>query len=105
WRRQRLTVVAVCPEGSSGTTRAARPKIFVPITMRGLMEPPFAGFDDRTYYWAYLFARLKPGVSIQQATADIKGPYQTIIATVDLPLQHGLSDAKTAEFKAKRITV
>ena len=31
------------------------------------MQPGFKGFDNRRSYWAYLFARLKPGVSIEQA--------------------------------------
>ncbi len=35
--------------------------------MRGLMSPGFNGFENRRSYWAYLFARLKPGVSIEQA--------------------------------------
>jgi predicted permease len=102
---QTLAVVGVAPEGFSGTTRGTRPKIFVPITMKALMEPQFTGFEDRSNYWVYVFARLKPGVSIQQATSDINGPYHTLINQVDLPLQRGLSEAKAAEFGAKRITL
>ena len=62
---QPLSVVGVAPHGFDGTTPGTRVKVFVPITLRATMEPPFSGFDDRTNYWAYLFARLKPGVSIE----------------------------------------
>ena len=37
------------------------------------MSPGFNGFDNRRSYWAYLFARLKPGVSIDQARTSRHG--------------------------------
>jgi predicted permease len=101
---QPLTVIGVTPQGFGGTTRGTRVKIFVPITMRSTMEPPFAGFEDRRSHWAYLFARLKPSVSIAAATAGINLPYSRIIKDVELPLQQGL-DGKEAEFLGKRVTV
>ena len=59
---------SVSPRAGSTARRSGRgPQVFVPITLRGLMEPGFEGFADRRSYWAYLFARLRPGVSIEQA--------------------------------------
>ena len=72
--------------------------------MRGLMQPGFNGFENRRQYWAYLFARLKPGVSIEQATVAINGPYHAIINDVEAPLQKGMSEQTMARFKAKEIT-
>jgi predicted permease len=69
------------------------------------MEPPFKDFDNRRSYWAYLFARLKPGQSIEQASASINTTYHGIINTVELPLQKGMSDAKKAIFKDKVLAV
>ena len=62
---QTMTIIGVAPRGFDGTTLGSRPDVFVPITMRGLMEPYYqnAGFENRRSYWVYLFARLKPGVS------------------------------------------
>ena len=71
-----MTIVGVAPRGFNGTTLGDNPDVFVPMTMRGLMQPGFNGFENRRQYWAYLFARLKPGVSIEQATVAINGPYQ-----------------------------
>jgi predicted permease len=61
--------------------------------------------NDRRSYWMYLFARLKPGVSIEQARAAINVPYHAIINDVEAPLQLGMSDSTLARFKAKQIAV
>ena len=101
---QAMTVVGVAPRGFNGTTLGDIPDIFVPLTMRGLMQPGFNGFQNRRQYWAYLFARLKPGVPIEQATVAINGPYKAIINDVEVPLQKGMSDQTMVRFKAKEIT-
>jgi putative ABC transport system permease protein len=101
---QGLTVVGVAPKGFNGTVLANDPDIFVPITMRGLMTPGFNAFENRRNYWAYVFGRLKPGVSIEQATVAINGPYHAILNDVEVPLQKGMSDQRMAEFKVKQIT-
>jgi predicted permease len=101
---QAMTIVGVAPRGFTGTTLGESPDIFVPLTMRGLMQPGFNGFQNRRQYWAYLFARLKPGVSIEQATVAINGPYHAIVNDVEAPLQKGMSEQRMVEFKAKQIT-
>src|SRR5262249_19277544 len=98
---QTMTIIGVAPEGFNGTTLGSRPKVFVPITMRALLQPWFdvpgpaagggTGFDNRKNYWAYLFARLKPGTSIDQARTALNIPYHSIINDVEAPLQK-LSD-------------
>ena len=100
---QALTIVGVAPRGFAGTTLGSRPNVFVPLTMRGLMSPGWKGFDNRQTYWAYLFARLKPGVSIDQARAGIQSVYRPIINDVEAPLQKGMSDPTMARFRAKVI--
>jgi hypothetical protein len=88
-----MTVVGVAPKGFRGTTLGAEPDVFVPITMRGLMEPYFQGNENRRSYWAYLFARLKPGVGMEQARAQVNALYQGIINEVEVPLQTGMRGA------------
>ena len=100
---QSMTIVGVAPKGFEGTTLGSRPNVFVPLTMRGLMSPGFRGFDNRRQYWAYLFARLKPGVSQDQAKSAINAVYKPIINDVEAPLQEGMSDQTMARFKAKLI--
>jgi predicted permease len=100
---QALTIVGVAPRGFASTTLGSEPKVFVPLTMRAQMSPGWKGFDNRQSYWAYLFGRLKPGVSIEQAQAGINSVYKPIITDVEAPLQKGMSDQTLARFKAKAI--
>jgi len=100
-----LTVVGVAPAGFRGTTLGIRPEVFVPISLRGLMSPGFDGFENRLSYWAYLFARLRPGVTLEQARAALGVPYQALINEVEAPLQKGLSEAKMEQFRARKVTV
>jgi predicted permease len=102
---QSMTIVGVTPQGFEGTTIGVRPQVYVPITMRGLMNPGFNGFHRRQNYWAYLFARLRPGVSIDQARAALNTQYHTIINEVEAPLQKGMSDQTLKRFRAKPIVV
>ena len=53
----------------------------------------------------YLFARLKPGVSIEQARAAFNVPYHAIVNDVEAPLQKGMSEQTMARFKAKALGV
>jgi putative ABC transport system permease protein len=98
---QSLTVVGVAPKGFDGTTLGVKPQVYVPITMRGEMSPGFKGFDNRRSYWAYLLARLKPGVSLKQAQTAMAPSYHAIINDVDAPLQKGMSEQTLGRFKAK----
>jgi predicted permease len=101
-----MTIIGVAPRGFEGTTLGIRPQVFVPITMREAMEPYFGGaFDNRRAYWVYLFARLGPGVSIEEARAAVNVPYRAILNEVEAPLQEGMSDQTMARFRAKEVTL
>jgi putative ABC transport system permease protein len=100
-----FTIIGVAPRGFNGTTLGAKPKVYTPISMRAVLEPGFNGFDRRTSYWIYLFARLKPGVSIAQAKRGIDGVYKPIINDVEAPLQQGLSEKTMQRFRAKEVGV
>ena len=102
---QPLTIVGVAPAGFEGTTLGLRPLIFVPITMRGVLSPGDGGFENRRSYWAYLFARLKPNVSMDQARAGLSPLYRSILTEVESPLHVGFSDRRRAEFIAKSILI
>jgi len=98
-----LTVVGVAPPGFEGTTLGLRPSLFVPLSMRAVMQPGWEGFDDRRRYWVYVFGRLKPGVSLVQAQAALEGPYRAILVDVEAPLQAGMSDQTLQRFKTKAL--
>lgn len=100
-----MTIVGVAAAGFDGTTLGTQPAVFVPLTMRGLMLPGWEDFDERRSYWAYLFARLKPGETIAKAKAGIDAVYKPIINDIEAPLQKGMSDATLKRFRAKEIVL
>jgi predicted permease len=100
-----MTIIGVAPEGFTGTTFTAQPQVFVPISMRERLVAGFKGLDDRRNYWIYLFARLQPDTTIEQAKAAVDVPYAAIVNDVEAGLQKGMSAATLARFKAKRVTV
>jgi predicted permease len=102
---QSLTIVGVAPAGFDGTTLGSRPHIFVPITMAEVLQPGRKVLDNRRAYWVYLFARLKPGVTMAQASAAVNQPYRAIINDVEAPLQKGMSPPTLERFKTKAIAL
>jgi predicted permease len=107
---QPMTIVGVTPPGFHGTTIGSRPDVYVPITMQGFMQPgtvrkDYNVFENRRAYWIYLFARLKPGVTIEQARAALQPQYHAIVNDVEAPLQKGMSDETLARFREKVIGV
>jgi predicted permease len=100
-----MTIVGVAPEGFDGTTLGSSPKVFVPISMRAELSPRFKDFENRKSYWIYLFARLKPGVTVNQAKIALNGLYRPIINDIEAPLQKGMSDVTMAKFKKKELGV
>jgi len=97
---QTMTIVGVAERGFDGTTLGLKPRLYAPITMRGFSQP-FKGFDNRRSYWAYVFARLKPGVSIDQAKTALGTQYHAIVNDVEVSLQKGMSPQTLERFKAK----
>ena len=104
---QALTVVGVAPAGFRGTTLNMPAEIFVPITMHARLasEAGDGRFEDRRNYWVYLFARLKPQVSIDQARAATAPLYRSILTDVEAPLQTDMSEETLARFVAKPLPI
>jgi predicted permease len=100
-----MTVVGVASRGFSSTTLGVEPEVFVPMTMREQMVPGWKVFQNRRAYWMYLFARLKPGTSIEQAGAAMNGVYRPILNDVEAPLQKGMSEQTMARFRAKTLVL
>ena len=104
---QPLTIVGVAPAGFRGTTFNLPSKIFVPVTMHGRLFPgPGEGrFENRGRYWLYLFARLAPAVSRDQARAAMQPLYRGILTEVEAPLLVGASDDTRARFVARTLPI
>jgi len=100
---QQLTILGVAPKGFTGTTLGTRPYVFAPISMRGVLSRGWTGFDRRDSYWVYLFGRLKPGATIDQATASVNTVYHSIVNDVEAPQRKGMSAKTMLEFRGKKV--
>ena len=98
---RRLTIIGVLPAlfdgaGSAGLTRNAARELWLPLTLVEAGASRAANFLD-------VFARLKPGVTVERASAEINTIYHAIINDVEAELQRGMSDQTMANFRAKQL--
>jgi predicted permease len=103
---QSLEIIGVAPAGFAGTALGWRPQVFVPMTLRWLMQPTMArDVGTRRTYWLYLFARLNPGMTAERAAAELNGLYTGIVRDVEAPLFTELADDQLARFLERRVTL
>jgi predicted permease len=67
-----MTIVGVSEPGFQGLDPANAPQIRVPIQMKPLMTPGWDSIGDRRSQWIQMFARLKPGYTVQSAQASLQ---------------------------------
>ena len=87
---QPFEIVGVAPRGFVGTTPGERPDVFVPLTFdfrAAQARTPIV--RDRFFNWVYVFGRLQPGVSLEQAQEFLGARYRAIVNDVELPLLAG----------------
>jgi predicted permease len=101
---QTLDIIGVAPAGFAGTTIGARPQVFVPLTLAWRVRPTAPrNYDDRRAYWLYLFGRLNPKATLEQAAASINGLYAGILKDTDARFNRDLSAATMLKFLQRRI--
>ncbi len=70
--RTPFTVVGVAPRGFTGTLLGVGPDVWVPMAMHDIVQPNFEWYKTRRGLFLFAFGRLKPGVTIDQATANLR---------------------------------
>lgn len=75
-----LTVVGVSGRGFAGLDPAVSPQIRVPILMEPVMVPEWGWMhpEDRRTRWVQVFARLKPGYTVDSARAPLQTLFHQI---------------------------
>ena len=86
-----FTIVGVTPAGFPGPQPGNMRHLYVPIMMQAIMRPPRAGYsgemnpdllNHRTNSWLFGLGRLKPGVSVEQARAQLDTLANTFAQTL-----------------------
>jgi len=100
---QPFTVIGIAQPGFAGTTVGNDVGVFVPMSFKPHLTEGWDGTDKLADYWVYLLARLKPGVTRQQAEAALNGPYRGIVeemaATIPVPPE------RATRFQQHRLTL
>src|SRR5690606_12354086 len=94
-----LSIIGVAPKAFTGTMPGWRPDVFVPITLRWLMQPTAPrDAEVRNSYWQFLLGRLRPGIDIELASAALDGLYRGLVAELEAPLLTRFDDDMRAQF-------
>jgi len=75
-----MQIVGVSAQGFAGLDPAESPQIRVPILMKDAMVPDWGWvhLDDRRTRWVQVFARLKPGYTVESAKAPMQGLFMQV---------------------------
>jgi predicted permease len=66
-----FSIVGVSRQGFTGTSVGNSPSVFLPVMMLQQVNANARNWNSRHYWWLTPLARLKPGVAIGKATADV----------------------------------
>ena len=68
--------MGVARAGFDGVEVGRPTQVFVPIMMKAQITPAWNALDDRLWRWVRVFARLRPGVTADQARAAVRARVQ-----------------------------
>jgi len=95
-----FTIVGVVQPGFNSVIGETVPDFFVPITMKAQMTPEWDELEDHRSKWLSIIARLKPGMTVQQAEAGINPLWKSLRA-VELQSISSRSEQFREHFVAK----
>ncbi|HEV8038899.1 MAG TPA: ABC transporter permease [Bryobacteraceae bacterium] len=77
-----FTVAGVAAPDFYGVSPNSKPSVFLPMASIVITRPESVGedtFHDGTYYWIELMGRLRSGVTLMQAQAQLAGPFHGFV--------------------------
>ena len=74
-----IEIVGVSPAGFTGLNPSSAPAMRIPIQMKPLMTPGWDDMGDRRSQWLQVFARLKPGYTVERAKAAMQPLFHQIL--------------------------
>jgi predicted permease len=73
------TVIGAAQPGFEGLELGRPARVFVPMMMKAQVTPGWNGLDDRLYRWVRAFARLRPGVTNEQARVALEPHFRSLL--------------------------
>jgi predicted permease len=97
-----MTIVGVTESTFDGTQPGFTPELYIPITMVASLDVPPRDLTRHNDNWIKLIARIKPDMSIEQASAGLQPAFSALLRD-ELPLFHGWNDKEQAAFLARQM--
>jgi predicted permease len=93
-----FTIVGIAPAEFFGTSVGEAPDVWVPLSMLKSVPPRWDVYKDNFSASLYIVGRLKPGVTVEQATANVNVLFRQILSrfTDRKPTQRELKDLNNA---------
>jgi len=99
-----MVIVGVSAAGFSGIDPARSPQIRIPIQMKPLMTPASDNLGDRRRQWVQIFARRKPGYTMQSAQASLQPLLTAILRTeLESPALRDIPQRERDQFLARTV--
>jgi predicted permease len=76
---QPFSVIGVAPEGFRGVIAGDSRDVFVPISMRAALNPDWDRYERPSWQWLTILGRLAPGVTREQALAELRPRFAAVI--------------------------
>ena len=98
-----MTIVGVAPPGFYGTTSLENERFFVPMRLAPRVSR-WRDPESRRDWWIYVTARLKPGVTMAQAEAQLAPAFTGLVRDLEYPAQEArLSEAARKAVLARKL--
>ncbi len=97
-----MTVVGVSAAGYQGLVRSASDDVRVPMMMKDVFTPTWKGMDRWNWAWMNVIARVKDGLSLQQAEAGANIQYRQLLRDESAKLT-GVYVAQRDEFVKRHL--
>ncbi|HWJ57252.1 MAG TPA: ABC transporter permease, partial [Vicinamibacterales bacterium] len=98
-----FTVIGVAARGFYGLELGTPADVFVPVTMQPQLGPAWLKIDDRRFGWVQVYARRKPGVTIERAQAGLQPLFSAIrqAETRETGFERASAETRAQFLKAK----
>ena len=100
-----FTIVGVAAPGFRSVVYGRTPDIYLPVTMQRVVQPEWKFLPDRNSYWLVLAGRLKPGLSVEQASASMNPLFHALREQEFTTLHDQSAKARKEYVDASRLNV
>ncbi|MFC5864312.1 ABC transporter permease [Acidicapsa dinghuensis] len=73
------TLIGVAQPGFFGVTVGQSTNLWIPLSMEKEVSPGWNGLNDKLFQSLYLIGRLKPGISVSQASAETNAFFKQVL--------------------------